>query len=83
MRSWSWKPQRWVKNPVIGCKMGYKAPNWFQVINERLKWLYRESSRILKFKERRYLEKIIYTPQEATHKDIHTHILLNIFYVSK
>jgi hypothetical protein len=39
-------------------KNGQEAPNWLQVINERVKLLQQESSRNTKIKERSYLEKV-------------------------
>jgi hypothetical protein len=39
-------------------KNGQEAPNWLQVINERVKLLQQESSRSPKIKERSYLEKV-------------------------
>jgi hypothetical protein len=39
-------------------KNGQEDPNWLQIINERVKWLQQEISRIPKIKERSYLEKV-------------------------
>ena len=39
-------------------KNGQEAPNWLQVIIERVKWLWQESTRSPKIKEISYYEKV-------------------------